>query len=84
MVPLDDTRQSYIASCANMFTSFGDKKVSNVKNVLHYNNLIECLDLDLTKIDLIDYRGSTSEIKLARFLVLEASVLIRLQRIYNF
>ena len=46
-----------------------------MKNVLHYNNLIECLDLDLTKIDLIDYRGSTSEIKLARFFVLEESVL---------
>ena len=46
-----------------------------MKNVLHYNNLIECLDLHLTEIDLIDYRGSTSEIKLARFFVLEASVL---------
>ena len=45
------------------------------KNVLHYNNLIECLDLHLTKNDLIDYRGSTSEIKLARFFVLEPSVL---------
>ena len=46
-----------------------------MKNVLHYNNLIECLDLHLTEIDLIDYRGSTSEIILARFFVLEASVL---------
>ena len=46
-----------------------------MKNVLHYNNLIECLDLHLIEIDLIDYRGSTSEIKLARFFVLEASVL---------
>ena len=46
-----------------------------MKNVLHYNNLIECLDLHLTKIDLINYRGNTSEIKLARFLVLEANVL---------
>ena len=46
-----------------------------MKNVLHYNNLIECLDLHLTEIDLIDYRGTTSEIKLARFFVLEASVL---------
>ena len=46
-----------------------------MKNVLHYNNLIECLDLHLTEIDLIDYRGSTSQIKLARFFVLEASVL---------
>ena len=46
-----------------------------MKNVLHYNNLIECLDLHLTEIALIDYRGSTSEIKLARFFVLEASVL---------
>ena len=52
------------------------KKDPKVKNVLHYNNLIECLDLHLTEIDLIDYRGSTSEIKLARFFVLEASVLI--------
>ena len=46
-----------------------------MKNVLHYNNLIKCLDLHLTEIDLIDYRGNTSEIKLARFFVLEASVL---------
>ena len=45
-----------------------------MKNVLHYNNFIECLDLH-TEIDLIDYRDSTSEIKLARFFVLEASVL---------
>ena len=51
------------------------KKDPKVKNVLHYNNLIECLDLHLTEIDLIDYRGSTSEIKLARFFVREASVL---------
>ena len=51
------------------------KKDPKVKNVLHYNNLIECLDLHLTEIDLINYRGSTSEIKLARFFVLEASVL---------
>ena len=51
------------------------KKELKVKNVLHYNNLIECLDLHLIEIDLIDYRGSTSEIKLARFFVLEASVL---------
>ena len=51
------------------------KKDPKVKNVLHYKNLIECLDLHLTEIDLIDYRGSTSEIKLARFFVLEASVL---------
>ena len=46
-----------------------------MKNVLHYNNLIECLDLHLIEIDLIDYRGNTSEIKLARFFGLEASVL---------
>ena len=58
-----------------MFSSFADKKDTIVKNVLHYNNLIECLDLHLIEIDLIDYRGSTSEIKLARFFVLEASVL---------
>ncbi len=51
------------------------KKDPKVKNVLHYNNLIECLDLHLTEIDLTDYRGNTSEIKLARFFVLEASVL---------
>ena len=51
------------------------KKDPKVKNVLHYNNLIECLDLHLTEIDLIDYQGSTSEIKLARFVVLLASVL---------
>ena len=46
-----------------------------MKNVLHYNNLIECLDLHLTEIDSIDYWGSKSEIKLARFFDLEASVL---------
>ena len=46
-----------------------------MKNVLYYNNLIECLDLHITEIYLTDYRGSTSEIKLARFFVLEASVL---------
>ena len=50
------------------------KKDPKVKNVLHYNNIIKCLDLHLTEIDLIDYRGSTSEIKLARFFVVEASV----------
>ena len=58
-----------------MFSSFVDKKDPKVKNVLHYNNLIECLDLYLIEIDLSDYRGSTSEIKMARFFVLEASVL---------
>ena len=42
---------------------------------MHYNNLIECLDLHLIEMDLIDYRGNTCEIKLARFFVLEASVL---------
>ena len=46
-----------------------------MKNVLHYNNLIGCLGLHLTEIDLIDYRGSTSEIKLAKFFVLKPSVL---------
>ena len=51
------------------------KQDPKVKNVLHYNNLIECLDLHLTKIDLIDYRGSTSEIKLARFFALEECLL---------
>ena len=51
------------------------KKDPKVKNVLHYNNLIECLDLHLIEIDLIDYRCSTSEIKFARFFILEASVL---------
>ena len=58
-----------------MFSSFGDKKDPKVKNVLHHNNLIKCLDPHLTEIDLIDYRGSSFEIKLARFFVLEASVL---------
>lgn len=58
-----------------MLSYFADKKDPKVKNVLHYNNLIECLDLHLTEIDFIDYRGSTSKIKLARFIVLEASVL---------
>ena len=58
-----------------MFSSFGDKKDPKVKNVLQYNNLIECLDLHLTEIDLIEYRGRTSEIKLARLFVLEESVL---------
>ena len=43
-----------------------------MKNLLHYYNLIDCLDLHLTE---IDSRGSTSEIKLARFFVREASVL---------
>ena len=47
-----------------------------MKNVLHYNNLIKCIDLHLTEIDLIDYRGSTPENKLARFFVLGASVLM--------
>ena len=51
------------------------KKDLKVKNVLHYNNLIKYLDLHLTEIDLIVYRGSTSKIKLTRFFVLEASVL---------
>ena len=51
-----------------------------MKNVLHYNNLIECLDLHLIEIDLIDYQGSTSEIKLTRFFVLEARVLKALQK----
>ena len=46
-----------------------------MKNVLQYNNLIECLDLHLIEIDLINYRGTTSEIKLAKFLFLKASVL---------
>ena len=69
------TRQSCAASYSNMFSSFADKKRPESENVLHYNNLIECLDLPLTEIDLIDYRGSTSEIKLARFFVLEASLL---------
>ena len=58
-----------------MFSSLQIKKDPKVKNVLQYNNLIECLDLHLTEIDLIDYRGTTSEIKLARFLFLKASVL---------
>ena len=58
-----------------MFSSLQIKKDLKVKNVLQYNNLIECLDLHLTEIDLIDYRGTTSEIKLARFLFLKASVL---------
>ena len=44
-------------------------------NVIQYNNHVECLDLYLSEIDFIDYRGSTSEIKLARFFVLEAIVL---------
>lgn len=38
-----------------------------MKNVLHYNNLIECLDLHLTEIDLIDYQGV---LKVMRFGVL--------------
>ena len=58
-----------------MFYFLQINKYLKVKNVLHYNNHIECLDLHLIEIDLIDYRGSTSEIKLARFFVLEASVL---------
>jgi hypothetical protein len=58
-----------------MFSSLQIQKDPKVKNVLQYNNLIECLDLHLTEIDLIDYRGTTSEIKLARFLFLKASVL---------
>ena len=45
-----------------MFSSFADKKYPKVKKVLHYKNLIECLDLHLIEIDLIDYRGSTSKI----------------------
>ena len=46
-----------------------------VDNVIQYNNHIECLDLHLSEITLNSYRGSTSEVKLARFFVLEASVL---------
>ena len=55
------TRQSYVASCSNMFSSFADKKDLKVKNVLHYNNLIEYLDLHLTEIDLINYRGKCAQ-----------------------
>ena len=51
------------------------KKDPKVKNVLHYNNLIECFDLHFIEIDLIDYQGNTSEIKLARLFVLDASAL---------
>ena len=51
-----------------MFSFFADKKIPESENVLHYNNLIECLDLHLTEIDLIDYRGSTSEIKIGQVL----------------
>ena len=58
-----------------MFSSLQIKKDLKVKNVLQYNNLIECLNLHFTEIDLIDYRGTTSEMKLARFLFLKASVL---------
>ena len=58
-----------------MFSSLQIKKDPKVKNVLQYNNLIGCLDIHLIEIDLIDYQGTTSEIKLARFLFLKASVL---------
>ena len=58
-----------------MFSSFADKKRPKSEKYVTLNNLIECLDLHLTEIDLINYRGSTFEIKLARFFVLEASVL---------
>jgi hypothetical protein len=51
------------------------KKDPKVKNVLQYNNLIECPDLHLTEINLNNYRGTTPEIKFARFFVLKASVL---------
>ena len=70
------TWQSNTANCSNSSLLLQIKKDPKVKNVMHYNNLIGCLDLHLTEIDLINYRGSTFEIKLARFFVLEASVLI--------
>jgi hypothetical protein len=46
-----------------------------VENVAQYNNPIECLDLHLTEITLNHYRGTTPEIKFARFFVQRASVL---------
>jgi hypothetical protein len=46
-----------------------------VENVAQHNNPIECLDLHLTEITLNHYRGTTPEIKFARFFVQRASVL---------
>jgi hypothetical protein len=46
-----------------------------VENVAQYNNHIEWLDLHLTKITLNEYRGTSPEIKFARFFVQRASVL---------
>ena len=43
--------------------------------MIQYNNPIECLDLNLTEITLNEYRGTTPEIKFARFYVQKACVL---------
>ena len=46
-----------------------------VEHLAQYNNPIECPDLHLTEITLNDYRGTTEDIKFARFFVQKASVL---------
>ncbi|XP_073367973.1 uncharacterized protein [Aegilops tauschii subsp. strangulata] len=46
-----------------------------VENVGEYNNPIECLDLHLTEITFNEYRGTTPEIKFARFFVEKARLL---------
>ena len=48
---------------------------SKVENVGEYNNPIECLDLHLTEITFSEYRGTTPEIKFARFFVEKARLL---------
>ena len=43
--------------------------------MIQYNNHVECLDLHLSEITLISYRGTIPEIIFARFFVLTARVL---------
>ena len=52
-----------------------DTSRAESENVAQYNNPIECLDLHITQINLNEYRGTTPEIKFARFYVQKACVL---------
>ncbi|XP_073363122.1 uncharacterized protein [Aegilops tauschii subsp. strangulata] len=53
-----------------------------VENVGEYTNPIECLDLHLTEITFNEYRGTTPEIKFARFFVEKAS-LLKVMRLFR-